>query len=81
MQMGVWRACFVSFGASSGCSPGGHLTLEDTYGWEAPVCLAGSAGCALWAPVVAQSGLWGQRAVGHLFVLHELLSVVAQLIA
>ena len=55
--------------------------MEDTYGWEAPVCLAGSAGCALWAPVVAQSGLWGQRAVGHLFVLHELLSVVAQLIA
>lgn len=34
--------------------------------WEATVCPPGLTGCALQAPVVAQSGLWRQRAIGHL---------------
>lgn len=34
--------------------------------WEAMVHPPVLADCALWAPAMAHSGLWKQRAVGHL---------------
>lgn len=81
IQIWVCRAFFVSFGVSSCCSPGRHLTVQNTYvlggrgvssrfGW---LCPTGSSNCTV--RFLETEGCWSS------FVLHELLSVVMQLIA